>query len=381
MQLIVSTILVFALGVAPCLFPPGARAAGRVKISGGLDLRETYQTNVFLERHGMADDFFSTISPALNLSYRGDRLNFDAESGATFFLYGRNSDLNDQFYNQRSLLEYKLGPRLSIEAENLYTYVRETIGQPEDLANNLVQSNSWLVGPAYRADLGSRSRGEFKATYGQTTYFSEASSGGELPDFGDVRGSVYVDRDLTERILVYTSQEFSRRDFKDHAGLNFTGLLSQWGFRWRLGRRLSVDVSGGYNWLNFDRLGNESGSIVDAALHYTPSLRTGITAGYSQLFTTDVFGNVFRQNRASLGMDRQITARTLLRLTSFISLFDQSGTASPDNNYYGGDFRVEHKLRRHLSVESSVGWRQNAGDLKTDDFEDLQTSIGLRYEF
>lgn len=361
--------------------PAAAWAGGRIKVDGSLELRETYDSNVFLERHGMLDDFVTTIVPALNLSYRGTRINIDTETSATFFLYGENPELNDQFFNQRSLLEYKLGPRLSIEAENLYTSVREVIGKPSDLASNLVQSDSWEVGPVYRTALGSRSHGELRASYGRTLYFNASTDGGELPEFGDARASIYLDRDLSERILVYTSQEFTRRDFSDRGDLNFSGLLSQFGLRWRFGRRFSLDLSGGYNWLRFDDLGNESGTFIDAALHYTPSFRTTISTAYTQLFTTDIFGNVFRQNRLSMGMDRRISTRTLLKLNSFISFFDQTGTASPDNKYYGGNLRFERKVRRTLTVLGDVGWRQNGGALSVDDYEDLRTMVGLRYEF
>ena len=80
-------------------------------------------------------------------------------------------------------------------------------------------------------------------------------------------------------------------------------------------------------------------------------------------------------------MDRQISPRTLFKLSSFISLFDQTGTASPDNKYYGGNLRFEHKVRRRLTVLGDVGWRQNGGALDIDDYEDLRTMVGLRYEF
>jgi len=381
MRLISLIALTSLLSALQGILPTAAPAAGRLKVNGSLELRETYDTNVFLLRRGMVDDFITTIHPALNFSYRGNRINFDAENSAIFFLYGGNSELDDQFFDQRSLLEYKLGPRLSIEAENLYTSVRETIGKPSDLSSNLVQSDSWDVGPVYRTALGSRSRGEFRASYGRTMYFNAGVDSGELPEFGDARASIYLDRDLSERILVYTSQEFTRRDFSDRGDLGFSGVLSQFGLRWRFGRRFSLDLSGGYNWLSFDDLGNEGGSFVDTALHYTPNFRTSISTAYTQLFTTDIFGNVFRQNRLSIAMDRNISARTLLKFNSFISFFDQAGTVSPDNKYLGGNLRFEHKVRRRLTFLADVGWRQNGGSLNIDDYEDLRTTVGLRYEF
>ena len=96
--LIALTSLLCALQGA---LPATAPAAGRIKVNGSLELRETYDSNVFLERHGTLDDFITTIVPALNLAYRGNRINIDTETSATFFLYGENTELNDQFFNQR----------------------------------------------------------------------------------------------------------------------------------------------------------------------------------------------------------------------------------------------------------------------------------------
>jgi hypothetical protein len=360
---------------------PASPAEGRVRVNASFDLRETYDNNAFLFRRSRVEDFITNISPMISASYRGPRLAIDLESGASFYIYGRNENLDDQFFHQRFRLEYKLGPRLSLEAENLYTYVTETIGRPDDLTSNLVQSNSWRVGPIFRSDLGGRSRAEIKASYGGTNYIHGDFNGGQDPDFGEARASLYLDRELTERVLVYTTQEFTRRDFAEVGDATFSGLLSEAGLRWRIGRTVSVDLSGGYQWLRFDKVGTESGNIIDVAIHYTPTFRTRFTAGYSQLFTSDVLGKVFKQDRVSLEVERQIGPRTLLQLTSFYSQLELRKASPSDDNFFGGGVRLDHKLRRHLHLTSEWNWWQNAGALNTDDYERMRGMMGLKYEF
>jgi len=362
------------------LVPPEA-AAGRIKINGSFELRESYDNNAFLQRRGKVADFFTTIAPLVNMSYRGNRLDFDAESGASFFIYGRNEDLNGQFFHERGVTEYRLTPKISLKAEDLFTYVNEIVGRPSDLSSNLVQSNSWWVGPVFRSDIGSRSHARMELLYGQTNFLTRAEDNEELPDFGETRGNVYVDRQVSERILVYTSQEFTARDYNADSQASFKGLLSQIGARLRLGRRFSIDLSGGYNWIRFDKLGKENGSVIETSITYTPDLRTRVSVGYDQIFTSDVFGNLFRQNRATLGLERQLSARSLLRLRSFYTLFDHGGTATPENTYFGGDLSLEHKIRRRTTIMTGFGYRQNAGSLKTDDYEGLRATIGVRYDF
>ncbi len=376
-----ASYLALVLAVLLAALAPASPADGRVRVNASFELRETYDNNAFLLRRSKVDDFITTISPTISASYRGPRLEIDLESGASFYVYGQNDSLNDQFFHQRFRLEYKLGPQLSLEAENLYTYVTETIGRPDDLASNLVQSNSWRVGPIFRSDLGGRSRAEIKASYGGTNYVDGDFLGGEKPDFGEARASLYLDRELSERILVYTTQEFTRRDFTKVDEATFSGLLSEAGLRWRIGRLLSLDLSGGYQWLRFDKLGTESGSIIDVAIHYTPTFRTRVTAAYSQLFTSDVLGKVFKQDRVSLGLERQMGPRTLLELTSFFSQLEQRKASPSDDNFFGGGVKLDHKLRRHLHLTSEWSWWQNAGALESDDYERMRGTVGLKYEF
>ncbi len=380
MRLLIATLATALLWGTTALSPAGAQA-GRVQVNGSFELRETYDNNAYLERRGKVGDFFTTMAPLVTLSYRGNRTDFDSESGASFFVYGKNEDLNGQFFHERAVMEYRLTPHLSLKAEDLFTYANEMVGRPEDISTNLVQSNSWWVGPVLRSDIGSRSHARMELLYGQTHFLGENSEDADLPNFGESRANVYLDREMTERILVYTSQEFTSREYNADSTASFNGLLSQIGMRLRLGRRFSVNLSGGYNWIKFDDFGNQNGSVIETSITYTPNHRTSATVGYDQIFTSDVFGNIFRQNRAHLGLERQLSPRSLLRLSSFYTLFDDGGSASPDNNYFGGDLSVEHKLRPRTSIITGVGYRQNAGTLETDDFEGLRATIGIRYDF
>jgi len=375
------SVLISVIAIICAIIPWGAAIAGRVHVGGTFDIRGTYDNNIFLEKRDKTGTFFTTIEPALNLSYRGPRLDIDAESGATFFIYPSYEDLSDQFFNQRVRIRYKLGPRLSLEAEDLYTYVNETIGKPETLSSNLVQSNSWRVRPIFQTNIGSRSRGKVTASYGRTHYLDQVTGSRESPDFDEARVNLYLDRDVTERILVYTTQEFTDRDYDKVDESSFTGLLSTLGFRWRIGRTLSLDASGGYNWLKFDEDGNQNGRIIDVALHYTPNYRTRFTAGYSQLFTSDVIGQVFQQDRVNLGVERQVGPRTLLKFTSFFTELDQIGRGPSNNNFFGGNLGLVHKLRPRIKLLADADWQQNGGGIETDDYEIFQVTIGLRFEF
>lgn len=375
-------LLALVLIVASLAAGPGlARAGGRFRLHGGIELRESYDNNVFLLPTDTKQAFYSTLAPVLTVAYRGSRVQADAESGATVFLYGTDPELNKNFWHEKLHVAYLLSPRLRLEGEELYTSVVDVIGRPEDVSTNLVQANTWRVGPVFRRELGARSRMEVSTNYGWTNYVRSDLQNGNNADFGEGNADLYMDRELSENITLFTRQEFSDRRFPDLPSSSFTGILSTLGARWRPGRRLAVEASGGYQEVFLHDAGSQPGNIVNVSIQYTPTLRTRVTAGYNQEFTTDIHGTLYWQKRADLGLERQIGPRTLLRLSSFYAQLNVGSSGIGDNNYLGGGVKLEHRLRSKLLVDGGWNYWKNAGGLSFDDFAQNLASVGIRYEF
>jgi hypothetical protein len=121
--------------------------------------------------------------------------------------------------------------------------------------------------------------------------------------------------------------------------------------------------------------------VINAALNYAASPRTRITGAYDQQFTTDVAGKLYRQHRYTLGLERQLTPRTLLRLSGFYTQFTLAGFGTSDNNFFGGGARIDHKLRRRLHLDLGWTYGRNAGGFDPDDFVQSVATMGVRYEF
>jgi hypothetical protein len=305
----------------------------------------------------------------------------DAESGATVFLYGTDPELNKHFWHERLHVAYLVAPRLRFEAEDVYTSIVDVIGRPEDISTNLVQANTWRAGPVFRSDLGSRSHMELSADYGMTNYVNADFQNGANADFGESNVHFYLDREMSQTLTLFTRQEFSDRRFPNLPSSSFTGLLSTLGGRWHPGRRITVEASGGYQEVFLRDQGSQPGSVVTVLLQYTPTLRTRITAGYNQEYTTDIHGNLYWQKRFDAGLDRQIGPRTLLRLTSFYSQLNVGSASTGDNNYFGAGVKLDHQLRSRVHVDAAWNYWKNAGGLSVDDFTQNVASVGLRYEF
>jgi len=382
MRRLLAQVLALAL-VAACaaIGPPPAQAGGRVRLHGALDLRETYDTNVFLLPGGEKGAWYSTVSPILTLAYRGPRVQVDVESGGNVFFYPTETELNEHFWHEKLHVAYLVSPRLRLEGEELYTSVVDVIGRPEDLSANLVQANTWRVGPVFRSELGSRSRMELSAGYGGTNYFNADFADQGSADFGETNVRFYLDHEMSETITLYTRQEFSDRRFPDLPSSSFSGVLLTLGGRWHPGRRIAVDASGGYQEIFLDHGGSQPGNVVNVSLQYTPTLRTRVKASYNQEFTTDIQGRLYWQKRFDLGLDRQIGPRTLLRLTSFFTQLHIGSSDAGDDNYFGGGVKLDHRLRPRVHVDAAWNYWNNGGGLNVDDFTQNVASVGLRYEF
>jgi len=372
-------LMIVAASVAAGAAP--AQAGGRFSLHGGADLRESYDDNVFLLPEDTKGAFYTTIAPVLTMSYRGPRLQADAETGATLFLYAADPELNENFWHERLHVAYLVSPRVRLEAEELYTSVVDVIGRPDDVSTNLVQANTWRVGPVFRSELGSRSRMEISADHGWTNYVHADFEEGENADFGESNVDLYLDRELSETVTFFTRQEFSDRRFPNLPGSSFTGMLSTLGARWHPGRRLAVEGSGGMQEIFRQRAGSQPGNVVTVSIQYTPTLRTRVTAGYNQEFTTDIDGTLYWQKRTDLGLERQIGPRTLIRLTSFYAQLNVGSSGSGDNNYLGGGVKVEHRLRSKMLLDAGWNYWRNSGGITFDNFDQNVASLGLRYEF
>ena len=378
MRRLFSLMLIAALLAAG---PVPALGGGRFRFHGGLEVREGYDDNVFLLPGDAKQAFYSTVAPVLTVAYRGSRVQADAESGATVFLYGADPELNENFWHERLHVAYLVSPRVRLEAENLYSSVVNVIGRPEDLSTNLVQANTLRGGPVFRSELGSRSRVEISTNYGWTNYVHADFEDGENADFREANADLYMDRELSETLTLFTRHEFSDRRFPELPSSSFTGILSTLGARWRPGRRIALEASGGYQEVFLHEAGSQPGNVVDVSIQYTPTLRTRFTAAYRQEFATDVQGTLYWQKRTDLGLERQIGPRTLLRLSSFYSQLNVGSSGRGDNNYLGGGVKLEHRLRSKVLVDATWNYWKNAGGITFDDFSQNVGSVGIRYEF
>jgi hypothetical protein len=96
--------------------PWGIALADEVKLTSFLSARQAYNDNIFFDTEGEEADSITTVSAALELSNRSERLDLNLRGELSPFYYRENSDLREVDQSYRGRLGYRISPRLSAEA-------------------------------------------------------------------------------------------------------------------------------------------------------------------------------------------------------------------------------------------------------------------------
>lgn len=146
--------------------------------------------------------------------------------------------------------------------------------------SNQQQTNVFSSGPTLRARLGSALRGQLDVRYintwaDQTSDFNSnrLSALGRLAWLLDAEDTLSVAAtDLRVRYNADASQPFDYD--RNDAYLNYT----------RRGRHVQLDISAGYTWLDLRAQPNRAGSLLDATVRWTPSVRNNVALTLKRQF-------------------------------------------------------------------------------------------------
>jgi hypothetical protein len=87
------------------------------QITPSLALQAEYNDNIFFNDTNELDDYIVTLSPQLKYTRDGPRLNMELAGRIDSINYADNDELNDIDQNIRTVIRYRLDPRMSISGE------------------------------------------------------------------------------------------------------------------------------------------------------------------------------------------------------------------------------------------------------------------------
>ncbi|MDO6425477.1 TIGR03016 family PEP-CTERM system-associated outer membrane protein [Thalassotalea sp. 1_MG-2023] len=325
--------------------------AGDWQFTPTLSLDETYSDNVELNQTNEISSLVSQAAVSLNSTYKTRLLNFDFQSTSTNVWYSHDHDLDDDFHSLSSNVNLRLGASgfsvfgsasIKNQAQNgarnsladivsgdVVQVERYSAGINYDVNNSDFSLSSSLAANTSETEdrIGERDgfSGNIITSNGSSArhIFWNANGSYQEQENNDLTSRIYQTEIKIGYITGWKFNPFIRYYDEDNKGSLNQGRTNESnsigaGFRWEATPRLNIDLS--YNTPIGDDLdidGNEQEEYVDANINWQPSIRTQLSANYSQRFYGDSYGlNLTHSNR---------------RLTNTISYQEQLQSFTRDN--------------------------------------------------
>lgn len=227
------------LGLCLALLGGPPVLAADFRLVPGLDLKEEYNDNLFLDEDKPEDDFITTMSPSLEFDRDTERTKLKLTGRIGVIEYADHDDLSavDQRYSGR--LSVQQSPRLGLSMQG--DYLRDHRPDRDFLVSGLlfdaVRRERWTLGGA-----GSYAMTERNRLDGRYSYASETFPGGNFTDSDTHYVSASHVYDWSPRLAQSLTLDYSHTTY-DAANLDNVRL--QLGLMATLAERWNFDASVG----------------------------------------------------------------------------------------------------------------------------------------
>ena len=317
--------------------------------------------------------FGSWIAPNLELGYRADFYELQADLGADIRRYVDESDLSEEFY--RAIVNGEIGvlPGLSLRVSDAFSPQPERVSSPADATRNLQQTNQVDAEIRYWRELPGRR--ELLMTFRGTQFIGEdfnavrlTDGGGAVthldfePDHWEGASELELQTPFGERNSLYARSEFEYRTYSESAVADrgeFTILI---GARTRRFRNVEIDVAVGYGMVAFESRDDLHRFVGEGSLRYR--LPNGWTwrVSAANRFVTDLPGNVFVETTGRMGIEKHFGEMISASVSAFISRLENDAWNVRKNLFGGAEFRIQSRIGRHTVVAITYRYWDNAGD-------------------
>ena len=271
-----------------CLVSP---SLAEFKLTPSIGVREEYNDNIFLAPTNKKDDFITSISPSINLSYTASIVALSLDVGPNFRFYAKNPDQDQTnvLDTQTAKLDTTLSPYKDIFFIKVFDqYQRVPVDVTKQVAPgnylvNLTDSNSLLISPYVEYPLSGSTKVKVGYKYANTWFKSGDSS-------EDQDGFAGISADLASNISaainydylvhrLWGGQTFPLSDNYDQQTVSLPVV-------YKAGEKLSFNGSIGETWFKYKNgsSANNPSIIWNAGATYQLSSFISLSGGYSESY-------------------------------------------------------------------------------------------------
>lgn len=268
-----------------------------------VDEKMTYDSNIYLSTERV-EDFIITTNPDIGLKLKGKTFSIDLFYGFLYFDYIEDSTLDYYAHIVRASGEAKLTKRFSLTSSYNYTLVPLEIGLPISSPRNLVTQSHFRTAGKYEREFTPRTTLSTGVEFGLVNYPKKEVDS----DYWEIRIPLSITQKLDRLVTAGAGYTLLIRNFHAQKYMDYYLHHATLDGSLKL-RKFEISSSFGYEWLDFNSDGVNSGPIVSIDIKYDITKRTNIKAGYSYSYTWDAAGNPFRGQRGELVLLHKFTER------------------------------------------------------------------------
>jgi hypothetical protein len=288
---------------AACIFWAGSLSLAQAEFTliPSITVREEYNDNIDLTPSNKVDDFISTVTPAIAVSYKLNILTLLLDYGLDFRFYAKHPDRNETSptQTQRAKLETTFSPyrdMVFIKVSDVYERVpidqRKQVAL-DNIAVNMTDSNRFLVNPYLEYPLSASLKAKVGYSYENIWYRSDESVSAENHTATAMLSKVIsqnLSASLSYSYLFHrpsTTKTSAGQVPDDQAYDNQNVTL---GIGYQVSPKLSLNGSIGetfYDYVNNESL-NSSSPIWQIQATYLLTEKITLGAGYSQSYSNSL---------------------------------------------------------------------------------------------
>jgi len=341
-----------ATAAALALLLPAAAGAYDFRLTPSVGVREEYNSNVYFTRDDERDTWLTTVSPALEMSWRTERLDASLEGAGYRRTYSEDSDLDAFDSAVRGRFAWKFSPEFRLSA-----------------------------------------RGEFRRESRPDRYFDEAGLPVDATKDYRQTYSATAEWAATDKSLLSASYGFDRRDYPDVPNRDFDIHSGGLGFVHDLSWFTALTqarVNFGYSRGSYETIEIDSCSLT-AGLYRSVHELWSVMANAGAQHIRSEFDDFFGQPRKTDHTGWTADASLIYTGETSNASFTFSHGLSPAYGYSGATIRtaamlsLERRFVHDISATLSTGYyinKSDAGDYSTQDIDERSFVVrpGLRWK-
>ncbi len=374
----INTLLVVSLFTALLTFPcyTFAYQIGNLDVNVDAGIAQACDDNITFARENAKDDLITNLSVGLNAKYEGKLQNFSvntAISRQNFFKYHNFDNTSENIslnYNQ------ELTKHERINLKNTFLHAEEPRSFEDEFGRTgdrySYSRNSF--GAAYTRDISKQSTLIFN-------YINELYDYSRI-DLNDSylnRFSMEADYSLSSKTILLALLEYIHRNYEHTANAKTKRMAG--GIREYFTSQFYFDLKAGRDFIRPADKQKSTGQFISASLTNEINKNTSFTISYlKENSTTDYSQNIFKSQRVSLSLAKQILEKLKVSLSGFYGNGEYSAIDTRDR-LKGASTGFTYDLLSGVRMNASYSYSETSSNAASREYKKNFVSLGITYEF